>query len=71
MLKGFARVHIASGETITQTFRLSAEDLAVFGSHQQWQVEPGKYRLAIGGSSDSLKQEEEFEVHELILLGRH
>jgi beta-glucosidase len=51
-LKGFARVSLAPGETRTVPFRLRAEQLAYYDAARgQWAVEPGEYRLFVGGSS--------------------
>jgi beta-glucosidase len=50
-LKGFSRIHLQAGEAKTVTFNLKQADLAVWNANQQWQVEPGEYRVGAGGSS--------------------
>jgi beta-glucosidase len=50
-LKGFARIHLKPGESATVPFRIKQSDLAVWNASQVWQVEPGEYTIAVGGSS--------------------
>ena len=52
-LKGFSRIHLQAGESKTVVFRLKPADLAVWGASQQWKVEPGKYKVRVGGSSQA------------------
>jgi beta-glucosidase len=50
-LKGFSRVHLRAGETQPLTLRIKKSDLAVWGAHKTWSVEPGEYTVSVGGSS--------------------
>ncbi|HWY29418.1 MAG TPA: glycoside hydrolase family 3 N-terminal domain-containing protein [Candidatus Acidoferrum sp.] len=52
-LKGFSRIHLLAGESKTVLFRLKPASLAVWGASQQWKVEPGKYTIFVGGSSQA------------------
>jgi beta-glucosidase len=52
-LKGFQRVRLAPGETITVSFRLASDDLAFFGRDNTRIVEPGEFHLWAGGSSEA------------------
>jgi beta-glucosidase len=52
-LKGFSRIHLLAGESKTVLFRLKPANLAVWGASQQWKVEPGKYTIFVGGSSQA------------------
>jgi len=52
-LKGFQRVRLAPGQTITVDFRLSSDDLAFFGRDNTLIVEPGEFHLWVGGSSEA------------------
>jgi len=52
-LKGFQRVRLAPGETVTVSFRLGSDDLAFFGRDNTLIVEPGEFHLWAGGSSES------------------
>jgi len=52
-LKGFRRVRVAPGETVTVGFRLHSDDLAFFGRDGASVVEPGEFHLWIGGSSEA------------------
>ncbi len=60
-LKGFEKVMINAGETETITFRLSPKDLEFYNINKEWVAEPGKFKVFVGGSSESV-QEAEFEL---------
>ena len=51
-LKGFRRVHLDAGESVTVDFELHTDDLAFFGRDMKKTVEPGEFHAWIGGSSD-------------------
>ena len=62
-LKGFKRVHLAIGETATVTFTLTADELYYFSeADNSFEIEPGEFRLKVGGSSDNLPLEASFVV---------
>lgn len=50
-LRDFKKVEIAAGETVTVEFALPAEDLAFAGHDLKWHLEPGDFRLSVGGES--------------------
>ncbi len=50
-LKGFLRIHLKPEESKIVTFHLKQSDLAVWNASQQWQVEPGEYRVTVGKDS--------------------
>ncbi len=52
-LKGFKRVRLEPGKTITVDFRLHTDDLAFYGRNMQLVTEPGKFDVWIGGDSDT------------------
>lgn len=52
-LKGFRRIRIDAGQTVTVEFSLHADDLAFFGRNNRLMVEPGCFHLWVGGSSDT------------------
>jgi beta-glucosidase len=52
-LKGFRRVRVAPGETVTVSFELHTDDLAFYGRNNTLMVEPGDFHAWIGGSSDT------------------
>src|SRR5262245_44060950 len=54
-LKGFRRVTLAAGERRTVTFELGPEQLAYHGPEMKRVVEPGRFQVMVGGSSDELK----------------
>jgi beta-glucosidase len=50
-LKGFRRVRLEAGQTVTVDFELHTEELAFFGRDNRPTVEPGLFNVWIGGSS--------------------
>lgn len=51
-LKGFEKVFIKKGETITVNFDLTVEDLKYYNADLKFGVEPGEFQIAIKGTSD-------------------
>ncbi len=62
MLRGFRRIHLKSGETKTVNFTLTPEDLALYDRNHQWTVEPGRFTVMVGASSESNKLEGHFII---------
>ncbi|WRQ86721.1 glycoside hydrolase family 3 N-terminal domain-containing protein [Actomonas aquatica] len=62
MLRGFARITLAPGETRRVTFTLSWRDLSLLDDNLQRMVEPGVFRLMVGASSEDIRSEAEFTV---------
>ena len=52
-LKGFKRVHLDPGQTVSVDFQLHTDDLAFYGRNMQLMTEPGKFHAWIGGSSET------------------
>ena len=52
-LKGFRRVSLAPGETITVDFELHTDDLAFYDRNMQSMAEPGEFHVWLGGSSEA------------------
>lgn len=55
LLKGFRRIHLLPGQTKTVTFTLTPDKLAFLDRQMTWQVEPGRYEIMVGGSSDRVE----------------
>lgn len=62
VLRGFERVKLAPGETKTVKFTLHPDDLALLDKNMNWTVEPGKFEVMIGNSSEDIKLKKEFTV---------
>lgn len=62
VLRGFERVSLAPGETKTVKFTLQPDDLAILDKNMNWTVEPGKFQVMIGNSSEDIKLKKEFAV---------
>lgn len=54
-LAGFQRLRLAPGEEREVTFQLGPEQLRVLDRALHWVVEPGTFRVLIGGSSKDLR----------------
>ncbi len=54
LLKGFRRVHVQKGETVSVSFVLSERDLSVYSTEKGWHYEPGEFTFMVGASSDRL-----------------
>jgi beta-glucosidase len=50
-LKGFQRVTLETGQTKTVAFKLAPEDMALVNDKGQRIVEPGRFKITIGGCS--------------------
>jgi len=54
-LKGFRRITLAPGERRTVTFEVGPEQLSYHGPDLKRVVEPGRFRVMVGGSSAEVK----------------
>ena len=54
LLKGFEKVELEPNETKTVKFKLTYNELKVFGKDYTWKVESGKYCLSAGKSSKNI-----------------
>ena len=61
-LKGFQRVTLEPGEKKRVTFRLSVDQLAFYDQHMRFVVEPGRFKVMIGSSSEDIRLSGHFEV---------
>ena len=61
-LRGFTKLFLEPGEARTCTFRLTPDDLALYDRELTWGVEPGRFRVMVGPSSEELPLKGEFEV---------
>jgi beta-glucosidase len=61
-LRGFERVKLAPGETKTVNFTLHPDDLALLDKNMNWTVEPGKFQVMIGSSSEDIRLKQEFVI---------
>ncbi|WP_321373390.1 glycoside hydrolase family 3 N-terminal domain-containing protein [uncultured Draconibacterium sp.] len=62
VLRGFERVSLKPGETKTLTFTLHPDDLKILDINMNWTVEPGKFQVLVGASSEDIRLKEEFEI---------
>lgn len=60
-LKGFARVPLGPGEKRTVQFALASEQLGLLDRAMKWVVEPGRFKVRVGTSSEG-GLEASFEV---------
>ncbi len=55
-LKGFEMVSLKPGETKTVNFTLDTTTLGFYNNTNEWIVEPGEFKVFVGGSSDNTIQ---------------
>ena len=48
-LRGFEKVSIEPGQTVTVNFELPASRLAFVGADGRWRLEKGEFRISCGG----------------------
>ncbi|MGB0930650.1 MAG: glycoside hydrolase family 3 C-terminal domain-containing protein [Chitinophagales bacterium] len=64
-LKGFERIVLEAGETKTVIFRLAAEDFYFWNeTTKNYEIEAGNFTAKVGGSSDNLLLQADFEITE-------
>lgn len=61
-LKGFQKVSLEPGETKRIQIKLSTDQLAFYDKDLNLVVEPGKFTVMIGSSSEDIRLSDEFEV---------
>ncbi len=57
-LRGFARVHLAPGEARRISFQLSPRDLSLIDERGQRVLEPGRFRVSVGGNQPDPRSQE-------------
>ncbi|WP_304062907.1 glycoside hydrolase family 3 N-terminal domain-containing protein [Pedobacter glucosidilyticus] len=63
-LRGFERINLKIGETKTINFTLQPDDLALLDKNMNWTVEPGKFEVRIGSSSENIQLKGSFNIKE-------
>ncbi len=73
-LQGFTRIHLAPGEQQTVTFVLTPRQLSLVNGQGQRVIEPGGFRVAVGGrqptQEDLIASESEICVAEFEVMGK-
>lgn len=62
-LKGFQRVHLRAGESKTLYFAITPDMLRMLDKDLHWVIEPGEFRIMIGGSSRDLRLKRNLVVY--------
>lgn len=61
-LRGFDRVHLAPGESKTLEFEISPEHMELYDADGNWVVEPGRFTVMLGASSEDVRLHGTFVV---------
>jgi beta-glucosidase len=61
-LRGFERITLEPGERKTVKFTLKPEDLQLLDKNMNWIVEPGKFEIMVGSSSQDIRVTGGFEL---------
>ncbi|MDR1680769.1 MAG: glycoside hydrolase family 3 C-terminal domain-containing protein [Prevotellaceae bacterium] len=64
-LKRFARIGLKAGESRRLSFTLTPDDLAIIDQQMNRTVEPGRFTVMVGASSEDIRLEGEFLVETL------
>ena len=62
VLRGFARVTLQPGETRAVKFTLTPEHLQLYDRNRQWTVEPGRFTVMVGASSEDIRLRGNFTI---------
>lgn len=62
VLRGFERITLEPGETKQVSFVLTPQDLGLWNKDGHFVVEPGKFKVMIGSSSEDIRLTDEFVV---------
>lgn len=60
-LQGFSRVSLKAGQSRTLSFQLSLEQFGHY-ANGQWNIDPGKYIVKVGSSSQDIRLSQEVEL---------
>jgi beta-glucosidase len=61
-LRGFTHVSLAPGETKRVQFEVKPEHLMLYDREGKWSIEPGRFTVSVGASSDDLRLRTAFTV---------
>jgi beta-glucosidase len=61
-LRGFERVSLAPGETKPASFTLTSRHLQLYDRNGHWTVEPGRFTVMVGSSSEDIRLRGNFTV---------
>jgi beta-glucosidase len=61
-LHGFSRVALDPGATKSLTFKLTPADLQLYDRNGKWTVEPGRFTVMIGASSEDIRLSGHFTI---------
>ena len=62
VLRGFERVALKAGETKRVQFQLWPRDLMLLDRDMRWRVEPGRFHVLVGASSEDIRLTGTFEI---------
>lgn len=62
VLRGFDRVSLKPAEKKTVRFTLTPSDLMLLNRDLKWVVEPGRFEVRIGASSEDIRLRGTFEI---------
>lgn len=61
-LAGFTRVSLVPGETKSVRFTIVPEQMALYDRDNKWSIEPGRFTVFVGASSDDTRQHANFTI---------
>lgn len=61
VLKAFQRVHLKAGESKKVSLLLTHDSFSLYQGNGKWAVEPGKFTILVGSSSQEIRLQQEIE----------
>lgn len=61
-LKAFQRIRLKAGESKKVSFLLDEESFSLYQGNGKWAVEPGKFTILVGSSSQDIRHQKEIEL---------
>jgi beta-glucosidase len=61
-LRGFSRVSLSPGETKQVSFTLTRRELELYDREGHWTVEPGRFTVMLGSSSEDIRLHDNFSI---------
>lgn len=61
VLKAFQRVHLKAGESKNVSLLLTEDSFSLYQGNGKWAVEPGKFTILVGSSSQDIRLQQEIE----------
>lgn len=66
VLKAFQRIHLKAGESKRVSFQLTDDHFSLYQGNGKWAVEPGKFTILVGSSSQDIRLQQEIDYVKMV-----